>query len=70
MGRTADERLTRIEIRSLAEQPFGWASSDLDEIEKLEEEANTMAQEEHMSLEEAIRILTGQTKLPYGSPKR
>ena len=67
MGSYADERLFEKAITKQAGKSFRFATEQ--EIATLADRALVISVTEKMPLEHAIRIETGQARLPYGSRK-
>lgn len=67
MGNFADDKLSNDHVRRLAGQAFQNASDY--RIDDLAEAAADLAARDHMPFKDALKILSGQSRPPYGSPK-
>jgi len=66
MGRTADDRLTARADAATLKQSFGTAHTSA-----LADEAQSLALSDNMPFDDALRVVSGQTRRPYGaSPGR
>lgn len=70
MGNTADDRLIDDSLRSMLGGQFQLRSADSNRaLEKLIDEAKGLAVQDNMSFKDAMRIVSGQTRPPYGTPR-
>jgi hypothetical protein len=67
MGNEIYDRLSLAYTRRFVGDAFKDSSDD--ELFLLKQEADIMAQAEHMTLSEALKIISGQTRLPYGTAR-
>lgn len=65
MARTADDRKTEHTLASLMRKAGRGAPS-----QKLVDEAADLAHRDGMTLNEALRIVSGASRQPYGTPKK
>lgn len=70
MGNTADNRKTEDDLCNLLGGQFQLRSDGNSRyLGELIEDADDMANRDGMTLKEALRIVSGRTRRPYGSPK-
>lgn len=67
MGNFADDKLSKDAVRTSAGPAFRHASDH--RIEDLTNAAEDLAARDQMPFKEALNILSGQSRPPYGSPK-
>jgi hypothetical protein len=71
MGRTADDRLTRQTTAAHLGGSFRFASADTDKaLSRIENAAEDLALTDGMPYKEALAIVSGQGRKPYGAYRR
>lgn len=68
MGSTADDTLTAQKLRCGFAGTMREDASDR-KLRALASAADRFAQEEHMPFEDALAIVSGESRKPYGTPK-
>ncbi|NBX67287.1 MAG: hypothetical protein EBQ96_09870 [Proteobacteria bacterium] len=68
MGRTADDRLADIRLRQILGGASKWRAAEA-VPQHLIESAADLAHRDGMSLADALRIVSGKSRLPYGTAK-
>ncbi|MFA5592598.1 MAG: hypothetical protein WC989_04710 [Micavibrio sp.] len=68
MGSSADDIISRKKLRRMAGEIFARATDA--QTDALMDEAQELCAKDKMGLGAAVKILSGQSRKPYGTPKR